>query len=125
MKRRDAKLQSDAQRLRQRHPPLASLNGRGEGEREGGGEGIGGGEGERGEGGRGEGRRERGGERGRGSVMPERLKSGFGHHRIKSCGPSNGRHKIAKDRPDFFAMVRSLPGAIDNGRDTLCKPNVV
>ena len=36
MKRRDAKLQSDAQRLRQRHPPSASLSGRGEGERGGG-----------------------------------------------------------------------------------------
>ena len=32
MKRRDAKLQSDAQRLRQRHPPSASLSGREEGE---------------------------------------------------------------------------------------------
>ena len=53
--------------------------------------------------------------------MPERLKFGFGHHRIESCGPSNnGRHKIAYDRPDFFAMLRSLPGAIDDGRDTLC-----
>ena len=31
MKRRDTKLQSDAQRLRQRHPPSASLSGRGEG----------------------------------------------------------------------------------------------
>ena len=29
--RRDAKLQSDAQRLHQRHPPLASLSGRGAG----------------------------------------------------------------------------------------------
>ena len=33
MKRRDAKLQSDAQRLRQRHLPSASLSGRGEGGR--------------------------------------------------------------------------------------------
>ena len=32
---------------------------------------------------------------GRGGVMPERLKSGFDHHRLESCGPSNGRHKIA------------------------------
>ena len=40
MKRRDAKQQSDAQRLRQRQPPSASLRGR----REGGG----GGEGEKG-----------------------------------------------------------------------------
>ena len=67
------KLQSDAQRLRQRHPPSASLSGWGEG---GGGEG-------------GEGRR------GRGSVMPKRLKSGSGHHRLEICGPSNGRHKLA------------------------------
>ena len=63
MKRRDAKLQSDAQRLRQRHPPLASLSSRGEG--------------------------------GRGGAMPKRLKSGFGHHRLEICAPSNGRHKIA------------------------------
>ena len=46
MRRRDAKLHSDAQRLRQRHPPSASLSGRGEGR---GGEGGGGGR----EGGRG------------------------------------------------------------------------
>ena len=32
---------------------------------------------------------------GRGDVMPKRLKSGFGHHRLESCGPSNGRDKIA------------------------------
>ena len=82
MKRRDAKLQSDAQGLRQHHPPLASLSGWGEGE---GGVARGLGEGGREEGGRG----------GRGSVMPKRLKSGFGHHRLVSCGPSNGRHKIA------------------------------
>ena len=75
MNRTDAKLQSDAHRLRQRHPPLASLSGRGKGE--GGGRG--------GDWGRG----------GRGSAMPQRLKSGFGHHGLESCGPSNGRHKIA------------------------------
>ena len=74
MKRRNAKLQSDAQRLRQRHPPSASLSGRGEG----------GGGGERGR-----------GEEGRGGVMPKRLKSGSVHHRLEICGPSNGRHKIA------------------------------
>ena len=28
-------------------------------------------------------------------VMPKRLKSGFGHHRLEICGSSNGRHKIA------------------------------
>ena len=27
-------------------------------------------------------------------VMPKRLKSGSDHHRLKICGPSNGRHKI-------------------------------
>ena len=48
MKRRDAKLQSDAQRLRRRHPPSASLSGRGERR---GGEGGKGGRGEGGEGG--------------------------------------------------------------------------
>ena len=68
MKHRGAKMQSDARRLRQRHPPSASLSSRGEGE-------------------------ERGG--GRGDVMPKRLKSGFGHHRLESCGPCNGRDKIA------------------------------
>ena len=68
MKRRDAKLQSDAQRLRQRHSPSASLSGRGEG---GGGEG------------------------GRGGLMPKRPKYGSGLHRPEICGPSNGRHKIA------------------------------
>ena len=86
MKRRDAKLQSDAQRLRQRHPPLASLSGRGQWEGGGGGK-------ETGEGWEGE--REQRGRGGRGSVMAKRLKSGFGHHRIESCGPSYGRHKIA------------------------------
>ena len=30
-----------------------------------------------------------------GGVMPEGLKSGSGHHRLESCGPSNGRDKIA------------------------------
>ena len=64
IKRRGAKLQSDAQKMRQRHPPSASLSGQGEGG-------------------------------GRGYVMPKRLKSGFGHHRLESCGPSNGRLKIA------------------------------
>ena len=49
--RRDAELQSDAQRPRQRHPPSASLSGRGEG---GGGDG-GGGRGEGGKGGGGKG----------------------------------------------------------------------
>ena len=67
MKRRDAaKLQSEAQRLRQRHPPSASLSGGGEG-------------------GRGEGGRDEGGGRGRGGVMPKRLKSGSGHHRLLTC----------------------------------------
>ena len=44
--------------------------------------------------------------------MPKRLKSGFGHHRLESCGPSNGRDKIAYNCPNFFAMLRSLPSAI-------------
>ena len=30
-------------------------------------------------------------------VVPKRLNSGFVHHRLESCGPSNGRHNIAKD----------------------------
>ena len=35
-----------------------------------------------------------GGKGGRGGVMPKRLKSGFGQHRLERCGPYNGRHKI-------------------------------
>ena len=77
MTRRDAKLQRNTQRPRQRHPPSASLSGR---EDEGGG-------GRRGEGEKGEG--------GRGGVLPKGLKSGSGHHRLEVCGPSNGRHKLA------------------------------
>ena len=57
--------------------------------------------------------------------MPKRLKSGSDHHRLEICGPSNGRHKIALDRHDFFAMLRSLPSAIDDALDTLYQPNVV
>ena len=54
-------------------------------------------EGWRGEEGRGKGGGGKGGrgEGGRGGVMPKRLKSRFGHYRIESCGPFNGRHKIA------------------------------
>ena len=54
----------------------------------------GGGRGGRREGGWGGGK---GGRRGRGGrgVMAKRLKSGFGHHRLEICGPSNCRHKIA------------------------------
>ena len=44
--------------------------------------------------------------------MPKRLKSGYGHHRHESCGPSNGRDKIAQDCANFFAMLLSLPSAI-------------
>ena len=65
MRRRDADLESDTQRPRLRYPPSASLTA----------------------GGRGEG--------GRGDVLPERLKSGSGHHRLEMCGPSNGHHKLA------------------------------
>ena len=32
---------------------------------------------------------------GRGGVMPKRLTSESGHHRLEICGPSNGRHNIA------------------------------
>ena len=82
MRRRDEEeLQSDTQRPRQRHPPSASLSGRREGGWRGGGE-----EG-RGNGG--------GGGGGRGGVMPKRLRSGSGHHRLEGCGPWNGRHKLA------------------------------
>ena len=73
-------------------------------------------------GGRGGGERGERGEGGRGGVMPERLKSGFGHHRLEGCGPSNRHHKIALDRPDFFAMLRCLPSAIDDLLDTLYEP---
>ena len=67
-------------------------------------------------GGRGEGGRGGGG---RGGVMPKRLKSGSGHHRLEIWGRSNGRHKIAWGRPDFFAMLGSLPSAIHDALDTL------
>ena len=50
-----------------------------------GGEGTGGGEREW----------EKGRTGGRGRAMPKRMKPGFGHHRLESCGPSNGRHKLA------------------------------
>ena len=50
---------------------------------------AGSGEGGRREGGRGE------GEGGRGGVLPKRLKSGSGHHRLEMFGPSNGRQTIA------------------------------
>ena len=91
MRRRDAKLQSDAQRLPQRHSPPASLRSRGEG----------------------------------GGVLPKRLKSGAGHHRLEICWPSNGHHMNAKDRPVFFALFHSLPRAIDDALDTLYEPNAV
>ena len=93
MRWRAAELQSDSQRPRQRHPPSASLGGRGKGGVGEGGVGEGGvGEGGVGEGGVGEGG---GREGGRGGVLPKRLKSGSGHHRLELCGPSNGRHKLA------------------------------
>ena len=80
MKRREAKLQNYAQRLRQRHPPSASLSGWEE--REGGaGEGGAGREGG-GREGRGGGGKGGGGKGGRGDVMPKRLMSGSGHHRL-------------------------------------------
>ena len=43
----------------------------------------------------------------------------------RNCGPSNSRHKIAEDRPDFFAMLRYLPSAIVDALDTLYEPSVV
>ena len=36
-----------------------------------------------------------GGEGGRRGVLPGRLKSGAGHHRLEVCGPSNGRQNLA------------------------------
>ena len=32
---------------------------------------------------------------GRGVLMPQRLKSRSGRHRLEICGPSDGRHKVA------------------------------
>ena len=90
MKRRDAKLRSDEKRLRQRHPPLASLTDRGQW---GGAWRVEAGKAGGGEGGRGNGGKGGGGERG--AVMPKRLNSEFGRHRLESCRVSNGRHKIA------------------------------
>ena len=43
----------------------------------------------------GEGKEGGGGGGGRGGILPKRLKSGSGHHRLEICGPSNGRHKLA------------------------------
>ena len=53
-----------------------------------------------------------------------RLKSGSGHHRLEICGPSNGRNKLAQGLPGFFALLCSLPSAID-ALDTLYEPNAV
>ena len=100
MTRGDAELQSDAQRPRQRHPPSVCLSG----QREGG----------RGEGG-GRGRLDK--------CAQETEKSWSGHHRLEIYdGPSNGGshlkfmmglpmagHNLAQGRPDFFALLRSLP----------------
>ena len=83
MKPRDAKCRATHQRPRQRHPPSASLSG----QEDGGGVGWGGWRGGRGEG--------RVGEGGRGGVLPKKLKSGSGYHRLEVCGSSNGRHKLA------------------------------
>ena len=60
-------------------------------------------------------RQEEGGKEG---VLPKRMKSGSGHHRPEPCGPSNGCHKLWQRRPDFFALLRSPPSAIDV-RDSL------
>ena len=62
--------------------------------------------------------REGGGDEGKGGgkgggVLPKRLQSGSVDHRLGNCGPSNGRHKIAQDRPDVLALFRSLPSAIE------------
>ena len=94
MTRRYAELQRDTQKPRQRHPPSAPLSGR---------EGVGG----------------KGG-----GVLPKRLKSGSGHHRLEACEPSHGRHKLALHRRDFFALLRSPPSAID-ALDTLYEPNAI
>ena len=59
-----------------------------------------------------------GGEGGRGGVLLKRLKSGSGHHRLDVCGPSNGCHKLAYGRPDFFVLLCSPPSATD-ALDTL------
>ena len=58
-------------------------------------------------------REEGGGQGGKGGVLPKRLKSGSGHHRLEVCGPSNGRHKLAQGHHDSFASLRSSPSAID------------
>ena len=67
-----------------RAKPAAAPSTRGISKRPGGGE----------RGGGGRGKEEKGAEEGRRGVMTKSLKSGFGHHRHKSCGPSSGRHKI-------------------------------
>ena len=65
------------------------------------------------------------GEGGKRGVLPKRLKPGFGNHRLERCGPSNGRHKIEFDCPDFFPMFRYLARAINDALDTLNEPNAV
>ena len=53
--------------------------------------------------------------------MPNRLTS---HHRLEACGPSNGRHKLAQRRPDFFALLRSSFSAVD-ALNTVYETNAV
>ena len=71
MRRKGAELQSDTQRKAAAVPSIVGIPKRPGGGGRGGGQGGGGG------------------------VLPNRLKSGSGHHRLEICGPSNGRHKLA------------------------------
>ena len=113
MRRRDAELNSDPQRPRQRHPPSASPSGRGRGGggnrwRRGRGEAE---EVERGE--RRDGWRGRVANGGRVGMLPKRPTSGSGDRRLDICGSSNGRRKLAHGHPDHFDLLRSLPSTID------------
>ena len=62
--------------------------------------------------------------RGKGCVLPKRLKSGSGHHRVEIYGPPSDRHKLSRCRPDSFASWGSLPSAID-ALDPLYEPYAV
>ena len=65
-----------------------------------------------------------GGEGGRRGVLPGRLKSGAGHHRLEVCGPANGRQDLAYGCCDFFALLRCSVSDIDE-LVTLYEPNAV
>ena len=100
--------EAERRRAAQRHAKAAAVPSTvGISKRPGGGGGVG-------EGGRGEGR----------ASCPRDQSLGLGIIVLNFYGPSNGRHKIGLGRPDFFALLRSPPSAID-ALDNLHEPNAV